>query len=283
MFMAGLVHRTSLNFGTGVINLPNHHPAIVAAEVAQFDHMAQGRFMMGIGAGGLSSDFELFGDIEPKERGKRMVESLETIQRIWAAEPPYDVGGETWPVKISRNVLPKYGVGFMPKPFQPGGPSIHISARSKDSQGVALAAKRGWGVISANFVAHRILAAATDAEARARATAEEGATRYYFEYLGSLAKRAGLAATMTPREDMDHNTATAEDMIDACVIAGSPRTVLDKLIALREEAGPYGHVLMAGLDWSGPNAAWEAESMARLAQEVMPRLRQHLDRRAAAE
>ena len=57
MFMAGLVHRTSLNFGTGVINLPNHHPAIVAAEVAQFDHMAQGRFMMGIGAGGLSSDF----------------------------------------------------------------------------------------------------------------------------------------------------------------------------------------------------------------------------------
>jgi alkanesulfonate monooxygenase SsuD/methylene tetrahydromethanopterin reductase-like flavin-dependent oxidoreductase (luciferase family) len=313
MFMAGLVHRTSLNFGTGVINLPNHHPAIVAAEVAQFDHMAQGRFMMGIGAGGLSSDFELFGDIEPKERGKRMVESLETIQRIWAAEPPYDVGGETWPVKISRNVLPKYGVGFMPKPFQPGGPSIHISARSKDSQGVALAAKRGWGVISANFVAHRILAghwqsfaaglresgqapdgarwrmarnfviAATDAEARARATAEEGATRYYFEYLGSLAKRAGLAATMTPREDMDHNTATADDMIDACVIAGSPRTVLDKLIALREEAGPYGHVLMAGLDWSGPNAAWEAESMARLAQEVMPRLRQHLDRRAAAE
>ena len=90
MFMAGLVHRTSLNFGTGVINLPNHHPAIVAAEVAQFDHMAQGRLMMGIGAGGLSSDFELFGDIEPKERGKRMVESLETIQRIWAAEPPYD-------------------------------------------------------------------------------------------------------------------------------------------------------------------------------------------------
>jgi alkanesulfonate monooxygenase SsuD/methylene tetrahydromethanopterin reductase-like flavin-dependent oxidoreductase (luciferase family) len=88
---------------------------------------------------------------------------------------------------------------------------------------------------------------------------------------------------MTPRDDMDHNAATAEDMIDACVIAGSPRTVLDKLIALREEAGPYGHVLMAGLDWFGPNAAWEAESMARLAQEVMPRLRQHLDRRAAAE
>jgi alkanesulfonate monooxygenase SsuD/methylene tetrahydromethanopterin reductase-like flavin-dependent oxidoreductase (luciferase family) len=272
MFMAGLVHRTSLNFGTGVINLPNHHPAIVAAEVAQFDHMAQGRFMMGIGAGGLSSDFELFGDIEPKERGKRMVESIETIQRIWAAEPPYDVGGETWPVKISRNVLPQYGVGYMPKPFQPGGPSIHVSARSKDSQGVALAARRGWGVISANFVAHRILAghwqsfaagmreagqapdghrwrmarnfviAATDAEAQARATAPEGATRYYFDYLGSLAKRAGLAATMTPREDMDHNAATPEDMIDACVIVGSPRTVLDKLIALREEAGPYGHV-----------------------------------------
>jgi hypothetical protein len=33
---------------------------------------------------------------------------------------------------------------------------------------------------------------------------------------------------------------------------------------------------MAGLDWSGPNAAWERETMHRLSEEVMPRLRQHV-------
>lgn len=312
MFMAGLIHRTRLNFGTGVVNLPHRHPAIVAAEVAQFDHMSGGRLMFGIGSGGLASDFELFGDIAPMERGKRMLESIETIQAIWAQDPPYDLGGPTWPVRLARTVLPDYGVGFMPKPFRPGGPSIHISARQPESFGVTVAAARGWGVISANFVAHRVLAghwrsmakglaeagrpvdgatwrvarnivlAATDAEAQARATAPEGATRYYFDYLGSLAKRGGLAGTMTPREDMDPMDATPEDMIEACVIAGSPRTVLDRLVALREEAGPFGHLLMPGLDWSGINAAWEAESMRRLAEEVMPRLRQHAGATAKA-
>jgi alkanesulfonate monooxygenase SsuD/methylene tetrahydromethanopterin reductase-like flavin-dependent oxidoreductase (luciferase family) len=305
MFMAGLIHRTRLIFGTGVINLPNHHPAIVAAEVAQFDHMSGGRLMFGIGAGGLASDFELFGDIEPIQRGRRMLEAIETIQAIWQSDPPYALGGPTWPIRLSRSVLPAYGVGVMPKPFRPGGPPIHISARQPDSYGVTVAAARGWGVISANFVAHRVLAghwrsmakglaeagrpveganwrvarnlviAATDAEARARATAPEGATRYYFDYLGSLAKRAGLAGTMTPREEMDPLAATVEDMIEACVIAGSPRTVLDRLVALREEVGPFGHLLLPGLDWSGINAAWEAETMKRLAEEVMPRLRQH--------
>src|SRR5215471_20077057 len=50
MFMAGLVPRTkNLTFGTAVICLPNHHPVKVAAEVAQFDHMSRGRFMLGIG------------------------------------------------------------------------------------------------------------------------------------------------------------------------------------------------------------------------------------------
>ena len=70
MFMASLVPRTkNLKFGTGVICLPNHDPAIVAAEVAQFDHMSRGRFMFGIGPGGLLSDFELFGNADRGVRG----------------------------------------------------------------------------------------------------------------------------------------------------------------------------------------------------------------------
>ena len=41
MFFAGLLPRTkNITFGTAVINLPNHHPAIVAAEAAQFDQIA---------------------------------------------------------------------------------------------------------------------------------------------------------------------------------------------------------------------------------------------------
>jgi hypothetical protein len=45
---------------------------------------------------------------------------------------------------------------------------------------------------------------------------------------------------------------------------------------LREEVGPFGTLLMTGLDWSGPNRDWERESMRLLAQEVLPKFRQHV-------
>ena len=66
------------------------------------------------------------------------------------------------------------------------------------------------------------------------------------------------------------------------MIYGSTKTVLDKLVAFRDAVGPFGTLLMTGLDWSGPNAGWERESMRLLAQEVMPKFRQHAMARAAA-
>ena len=48
MFMANLLaHAKRITFATGVINAPNRHPAHVAAEAAQFDHMSAGRFILG--------------------------------------------------------------------------------------------------------------------------------------------------------------------------------------------------------------------------------------------
>jgi len=72
MFLATLIHRTSqIKLGTGVLALPNHHPAIVAAEVAQFDHLSNGRLLFGIGPGGLASDMELFDVLDGKLRATK--------------------------------------------------------------------------------------------------------------------------------------------------------------------------------------------------------------------
>ena len=109
----------------------------------------------------------------------------------------------------------------------------------------------------------------------------EGANRYYFHYLSSLARRAGLLETLKPMAETPDAAVTLEAIIEDCVIAGSPGTVLDRLIAFRDRVGPFAHLLMAGLDWSGPNAAWEQETMRRLAEEVMPRFRQHVVAQAA--
>src|SRR5262249_38152361 len=61
MFLSTVIDRTRrIRFGTGVLNLPQTHPLTVAAEAAMFDHLSRGRFIMGIGPGGLVSDMELF-------------------------------------------------------------------------------------------------------------------------------------------------------------------------------------------------------------------------------
>jgi hypothetical protein len=74
---------------------------------------------------------------------------------------------------------------------------------------------------------------------------------------------------------MADDKATVEAITEGCVLYGSAKTLLDKLVAFRDTVGPFGTLLMTGLDWSGPNAAWERESMRLLAQDVMPKFRQH--------
>ena len=89
--------------------------------------------------------------------------------------------------------------------------------------------------------------------------------------VGGRGKAGGVRLAGTADE-----AASVEAITRECVLYGSPRTVLDKLVAFRDEVGPFGTLLMTGLDWGGPNAAWERESMRLLAQEVMPKFRQHV-------
>ena len=146
MFFANLIARTkNITFGTAVINLPNHHPAIVAAEAAQLDHMCKGRFMLGVGPGGLVSDFELFKNPDVHARNRMVAEAMTFIEHIWSHDPPYDLKGEFWNVAIKDAIMPELGVGYMPKPYQPGGPPISISLASPNSPSAATAAKRGLG------------------------------------------------------------------------------------------------------------------------------------------
>jgi alkanesulfonate monooxygenase SsuD/methylene tetrahydromethanopterin reductase-like flavin-dependent oxidoreductase (luciferase family) len=312
MFMAGLVPRTkNLTFGTAVNNLPNHDPVVVAAEVAQFDHMSGGRFMLGIGPGGLVSDFELFGNADLAVRSRKLAESIDFIRRIWAQDPPYDLRGEFWNVRITEAIVPALGLGFMPKPYQKGGPPISLSLASPNSSSARTAAAQGWGIISANIiptysveshwsvygaacreagsaprgekwrVARNVLVAPTDDAARERVFGEAASNRYFFTYMREVLSRIGLLVVLKPRPDMPDGEASVEAITEGCVLYGSPRTMLDKLVAFRDAVGPFETLLMTGLDWGGANEAWERESMQLLARDVMPKFRQHVLAEAA--
>jgi len=130
-------------------------------------------------------------------------------------------------------------------------------------------------------VARNIMVAPSDAEAQERVFGAQASNNYFYSYMREVLASVGLLVILKPRPDMPDAEATVEAITRECVIHGSPGTVLDKLVAFRESVGPFGGLLMTGLDWAGKNQAWERCSMRLLAQEVMPKFRQHALAQAA--
>ena len=305
-FMSSLVPQTKkLTFGTGVISLPNRHPAVIAGEVAQFDHLSKGRFRFGIGTGSLPPDWELFKLEDEAMRKRMLIESIDMIQAIWRQGPPYKFDGEFWKFGIEKTVDHALQMGIMPKPLQTGGPPIHISIATPNSSSCVLAGERGWGPLSSSLlqaagvathwkgysqglasagrnvtgenwrVVRVALVAPTDAEAERRLRHPDSSVRFYFDYIRQVLSNAGklMALKAHPGEaDSEVNTQSA---MMSRTIYGSPASVRDKLIAFRDSAGPFENLLISGMDWSGPNEEWERESLTLLAKDVMPAVRRH--------
>ena len=62
LFLGTLIHSTeNIILGTGTTNLTHTHPVLVASHAAMFDHLAEGRFILGISPGTLRSDREVLG------------------------------------------------------------------------------------------------------------------------------------------------------------------------------------------------------------------------------
>ena len=306
MFMASLLLQTkNLTFGTGVISLPNRHPAVIGAEVAQFDQMAKGRFRFGVGTGSLPSDWELFQLADEPTRKRMMLESLAMMQAIWRQGPPYEFNGEFWKFAIAKSVHLELQMGILPKPRSPEGPPIHVSTSTPNSSTALLAGERGWGPLSSALltpsslathwvqyskglaaagrpvdgsnwrVARTVLVAPSDAEAERRLRHAESAVLFYYDYIRQVLTRAGKIAALKSSPDMADSDVTAQSVMMSRVIFGSPATVRDKLIALRDSVGPFDHLLVSGMDWSGPNEEWERESLTLLGSEVWPAVRRH--------
>lgn len=288
---------------TGVLNLPHHHPAKVAANCAMFDHMSKGRFIMGIGPGGLSTDFELFGTLD-KNRGEMMVESAGMIRKIWEGDAPYDIQGKYWNVRIVDTYQGDMGLGPIPKPLRNPFPPFVTSAMSPYSGTAKLAGQMGWDLTSANFnaawvvrshwqkyvegaeaagrkaspdswrVARSIVLADSDAEAQEYMERPMSAAFAYYHYLYTQLGRAGAKAIFQLRPDQKPEDVELQDVVDDMVIVGSRKTVLDRLIAFADEVGPFGGLLLASHEWDD-KAFWR-NCMRGVKEDVMPKFAQHV-------
>lgn len=311
IFLASLIDATeNIKLGTGVLNMPHHHPARVAGDVAMLDHLCDGRFMMGIGPGGLSTDFELFENTDPMTRGKMMIECVDMVQKIWESDAPYDIQGEFWNIRIKDSIRLEHGVGGMLKPFQKPHPPIATSVMGAASFMATLAGQRSWIPISANFVptvalkghwskfaegaasagrtadpdiwrvARSILVTDSEATARDYLADPECGVRFYFDYLFKNAtRRPGAINNFKTDPNHSDDMVSVDYMVDGMVIAGTSDSVLDQLVALRDELGPFGTLVMCAHDWDD-KALW-TKSMRLLAEDIMPRFSQHATSAAA--
>ena len=79
---------TRLRVGPLVLNNDFHHPALLAAEYANLDHLTGGRVEMGIGAGHSFTEYAAMGMPfdPPKVRKARLAESIEILRRLFDGE-----------------------------------------------------------------------------------------------------------------------------------------------------------------------------------------------------
>jgi len=298
MFIASLASAVKqMRLGTGTVNMPNTHPATVAAQVAMLDHMLDGRFNFGISPGGLASDAEVFGNLDA-DRNAMFLECINTVLKIWESEPPYNIVGDYWNITTEKTSMTVIGQGIMPKPLQRPHPPIVVTAVAPFSKGVTEAAARGWDPISANFlmpqwvashwpkyvegcervgrparlanwrVAKSVFVADDLDTARRYATDPDSPYRFYYSQLFTKLVKHGRANLFKEYRDQPDDEVTLDHVCERLIIWGTPDKVADELLALREETGEFGTLLYAGKDWADPELA--RRSMVLLAEQVAP-------------
>jgi len=302
-FLASLAYETkNIRLGTGTVNMPNSHPARVAAEVAMLDHMLEGRFNFGISPGGLMSDAEVFGNLE-KDRNAMFLECINMVLEIWAGKGPYNLKGQFWDITTDKTKLLDIGQGEVIQPYQNDPhPPIIGTAVAPFSKGVTAMAARGWQPISGNFllpkwaathwpnyvegclqggftpsysdwrVAKNICVAKDSATAKSYA--RDPGSPYVLYYSQLLTKmRVGKRLNLFKHDqNMPDEDVTLDYVLDRLVIHGDAQSVADQLLAMREEIGPTKHLVYAGHDWTDYELG--RNSMILMGEKVMPILQE---------
>jgi alkanesulfonate monooxygenase SsuD/methylene tetrahydromethanopterin reductase-like flavin-dependent oxidoreductase (luciferase family) len=312
-FQATLIHDTQqIKLATGTTNLAQMHPVVIAVNAAMFDHLSQGRFIMGVSPGALPSDNEAIG-IFDEDRNKIFADAIDVILAIWERDPPYDIEfpGNRFKVSFVRSAALHLGVGVMAKPYQKPRPEIVGTVVAPFSPGVVLMGKRDFHPLSANFLlakhlkSHwanyakgkaeagqkadvndwrvaRTIFVADDDKVAARYGGEDANSpyRHYFGNMRAKMIRGNRLYVFKGYKEQPDDEITLDYVMQHCVFAGSVNKVVDQILAMREETGDFGELVYAGMDWVDPQLA--KRSMQLMAEEVMPRVNAAIGKSASA-
>ncbi len=126
-------HSSRLRLGTGVLILPLYDPVLLARRLTTLDILSDGRLNAGFGLGWSPDEYQVTGT-QWKGRAKRMEDSLDVIEKIWA-------GGT---VSHASPWVSMPEAVFEARPVQSPRPPVYLAAYSP--AGLARIAERadGW-------------------------------------------------------------------------------------------------------------------------------------------
>jgi alkanesulfonate monooxygenase SsuD/methylene tetrahydromethanopterin reductase-like flavin-dependent oxidoreductase (luciferase family) len=286
-----------IRLGAAPVCLNQHHPAHVAARLAFLDHLSKGRLNLCFGPGSVTADQELYG-ADPKNASAMTEEALDMILRLWSTEPPYEIDGKFWSIRLKKSVDEETGIGYIPRPLQQPHPPIAMPAMSRNSPSMKLAGQRGYqpfghclvtGNVLADFwqtyekaaleagrrpnradwkVSRSIFLADSTPEARQKARTNSLGQNY--QYIGRLFDK-GLGRKIYKRDlAMSDADCNMDFLMGEQIIAGSVEEVLRRLLLLIEETGTFGTLVLMSYDWDDKKS-W-LHSMELFARELMPAL-----------
>ena len=303
LFLATLISDTkNIKLATGTSNLSQWHPVMIASYAAMFDHLAKGRFIFGISAGALRCDAEALGTLQ-ENRQKMFEDCIEVILEIWKRDSPYDIDipGNRYKVTTATQRELSIGRGHLYKPYQQPRPEIVGTVVAPFSKGVIEMGKKDFHPLSANFllskwlpshwanytegkkrvgqtpdpadwrIARTIMVADDDKTARRYAIEDpKSPYRFYWKMMYTKMALGGRQGVFKTSREQPDSEITEDYVLDNLVIHGSVDKVVDEILKLREEAGDFGELVYAGMDWVDP--ALTRRSMELMATEVMPRV-----------
>lgn len=110
---------STIRLGTGVLNLPQRNPCILAKEAASLDLLSGGRLELGIGVGWVKEESDAVGAVW-SERGRRANEYVDVMRALWRSDVS-EFHGEFFDFA---------DVVSLPKPQQDGGVPIVVGGHS---------------------------------------------------------------------------------------------------------------------------------------------------------
>jgi probable F420-dependent oxidoreductase len=151
---------SSIQVGSNVFGNDYRHPVVLAKELATLDLMSDGRLQVGMGAGWLRADYDLWGiPIDaPPTRVSRLTESVSVLKGLWTGEA-YSFRGEHYTIDAPAGVARAFQQPHPPLLIGAGGRRmLELAAREADIIGITFNQRVG------EFDAMKIMADAGNAD-----------------------------------------------------------------------------------------------------------------------